>query len=156
MGDLSKSDNFSDVIKIKKGAVLFHEGEKSNFLYIIAKGRIQLIKEDENGIHTLASIGEKSFIGELSMFNDEKRYASAVALEETEVYMVKKTDIRKVLKECPEWVTNIMVTLTDRLRDVDELMREHRVFDSDVESLSSGDQKEIRDSLKEYRGRRGL
>ncbi|PIK14543.1 cyclic nucleotide-binding domain-containing protein [Halobacteriovorax sp. JY17] len=156
MNDLSKNDNFSDVIKIKKGAVLFHEGEKSNFLYIIAKGKIQLIKEDDNGIHPLASIGEKNFIGELSMFNDEKRYASAIALEETEVYMIKKTDIRKVLKECPEWVTNIMVTLTDRLRDVDELMREHRVSDSDIANLSSGEQKDMRTALKEYRGRRGL
>ncbi len=159
MNDISNDDNFKDVVKIKKGSVLFHEGENSTYLYVIAKGKIQLIKEDDNGVHPLAVIGEKNFIGELSMFSDEKRYASAIALEETEVYMIKKSDIRKVLKECPEWVTNIMVTLTDRLRDVDELMREHRVVPSDMEdqfNLNSSQQKEMKEALKEYRSRRGI
>lgn len=159
MNDLSREDHFRDIVKIKKGSVLFHEGEKSSYLYIIAKGKVLLVKEDANGIHSLAIIGEKNFIGELSMFNDEKRYASAISLEETEVYMIKKSDIRKVLKECPEWVTNIMVTLTDRLRDVDELMREHRVVSSELESdfnLNNIQKKEMKDALKEYRDRRGI
>lgn len=159
MSNISANDNFKDLVKIKKGSVLFHEGENSTYLYVIARGKIQLVKEDENGVHSLAVIGEKNFIGELSMFNDEKRYASAIALEETEVFMIKKSDIRKVLKDCPEWVTNIMVTLTDRLRDVDELMREHRVVPNEFESefnLNSSQQKEMKDALKDYRGRRGI
>ncbi|WP_372655062.1 Crp/Fnr family transcriptional regulator [Halobacteriovorax sp.] len=159
MNDLSKEDQFRDIVKIKKGSVLFHEGEKSSYLYIVASGKVLLVKEDQGSIHSLGVTSEKDFIGVLSMFNDEKRYASAIALEETEVYMIKKSDIRKVLKDCPEWVTNIMITLTDRLRDVDELMREHRVVSNEVEndfSLNNVQQKEMRDALKEYRSRRGL
>ncbi|GEM_PF-599742 len=159
MNDLSKEDNFRDIVKIKKGSVLFHEGEKSSYLYIVAKGKVLLVKEDEDGIRSLGITGEKNFIGVLSMFNDEKRYASAIALEDTDVFMIKKSDIRKVLKDCPEWVTNIMVTLTDRLRDVDELMREHRVVSSELENdfeLNNIEKKEMKDALKEYRSRRGI
>ncbi|OUR93126.1 hypothetical protein A9Q84_21735 [Halobacteriovorax marinus] len=159
MNDLPKKDNFKDLIRLKKGAVLFHEGEASSFLYIVVKGKITIIKEDKGRVFPLAEIGEKSFIGELSMFNEEHRNASAIAKDETEVFMIKKTDIKKVLKNCPEWVTNIMVTLTDRLRDVDELMREHRVTDNNLEDqfeIHPEEQKTIRKTLEEYRSRRGI
>jgi len=159
MNDLPKKDNFKDLVHVKKGTVLFHEGEPSSFLYIISKGKISIIKEDGGRIHPLAEIGEKSFIGELSMFNEENRNASAIAKEDTDVFMIKKSDIKKVLKNCPEWVTNIMLTLTDRLRDVDELMREHRVTNNALENdleIHPEEQKNIKEALESYRSRRGL
>lgn len=159
MSDSPKKDNFKDVVLVKKGTVLFHEGEPSSFLYIIAKGKIAIIKEDGGRIHPLAEIGEKSFIGELSMFSEEHRNASAIAKEDTEVFMIKKSDIKKVLKNCPDWVTNIMLTLTDRLRDVDELMREHRVTNNELETeyeIHPEEQKSIKKALENYRSRRGL
>ncbi|WP_127715101.1 Crp/Fnr family transcriptional regulator [Halobacteriovorax sp. HLS] len=159
MNDSLKQDNFKDVINFKKDAVLFIEGEASSFMYIIAKGRIGILKENDGKVMPLAIVGEKSFIGEMSLFNDEKRSATAVALEDSEVFMIKKSDIKKVLKNCPEWVSNIMVTLTDRLRDVDELMREHRVFDNELIEkfeVNSSEQKVILKSIDEYKKRRGL
>lgn len=159
MNDSLNKDNFKDEIILKKGSVLFHEGEASSFMYIIASGKVGILKEDNGRILPLAALGEKSFIGEMSLFNEELRSASAVALEETSVYMIKKTSIRKVLKNCPEWVTNIMITLTDRLREVDDLMREHRVSDdilSNEFELHPDEQKEVMASLEEYKKRRGI
>ena len=159
MNDSSKKDNFKDEIVLKKDAVLFTEGEASSFMYIIAKGKIGILKESDGKVMPLAIVGEKSFIGEMSLFNDETRSATAIALEESHVYMIKKTDIRKVLKNCPEWVTNIMITLTDRLRDVDELMREHRVVDTTLSEkfeLNPAEQKEVLSSIVEYKKRRGV
>jgi CRP-like cAMP-binding protein len=159
MNDSVSEDNFKDEILLKKGSVLFHEGEPSSFMYIIAEGKIGILKEDSGRILPLASLGEKSFLGEMSLFNEEVRSASAVALEDTKVLMIKKTSIRKVLKNCPEWVTNIMITLTDRLREVDDLMREHRVSDevlSNEFELHPEEQKEVISSLEEYKKRRGI
>ena len=159
MNDSLNKDNFKEEILLKKGSVLFHEGEASSFMYIIAKGKIGILKEDNGRVLPLASLGEKNFLGEMSLFNEELRSASAVALEDTKVFMIKKTSIRKVLKNCPEWVTNIMITLTDRLREVDDLMREHRVSDdilSNEFELNPKDQKEVIKSLEEYKKRRGM
>lgn len=159
MNDSSKKDNFKDAIVLKKDAVLFAEGEASSFMYIIAKGKVGILKENDGKLMPLAVVGEKKFIGEMSLFNDEKRSATAIALEDSEVFMIKKSDIKKVLKNCPEWVSNIMVTLTDRLRDVDELMREHRVFDEaliEKFELNPSEQKVVLGSIEEYKKRRGL
>ena len=52
-----------------------------------------------------------------------------------------------------------MVTLTDRLREVDDLMREHRVCDdilSNEFELKPSEQKEVINSLEDYKKRRGI
>ena len=159
MNDLSRKDNFKEEISLKKGAVLFHEGEASSFMYIISKGKVGILKESDGRVTPLAIVREKNFIGEMSLFNDEVRSASAVALEDTLVFMIKKTDIRKVLKNCPDWVTNIMITLTDRLRDVDGIMREHRISENELSNefeLHSDEQKQVISALEDYKKRRGI
>jgi CRP-like cAMP-binding protein len=159
MNDSLNKDNFKDEISLKKGSVLFHEGEASSFMYIISKGKVGILKETQGRVIPLAAVREKNFIGEMSLFNDEVRSASAIALEDTTVYMVKKSDIRKVLKNCPDWVTNIMITLTDRLRDVDELMREHRITENELSNdfeLHPDEQKEVISALEDYKKRRGI
>ena len=58
MNDSLKQDNFKDVINFKKDAVLFIEGEASSFMYIIAKGRIGILKENDGKVMPLAIVGE--------------------------------------------------------------------------------------------------
>jgi CRP/FNR family transcriptional regulator, cyclic AMP receptor protein len=151
--------NFDDAIQLKKDQVLFVEGESSAYLYIVVHGKIRIIKETENRLIPISVVGGKSFIGELSMFSDDVRSASAVAMEKTSVLMVKKTEIRKVLKTCPAWVSEIMQTLSGRLRGGLDILREHNIVDgaSDTEnSLTPEESKNIQGSLSAYRDRRGL
>ncbi|MBT7608589.1 MAG: cyclic nucleotide-binding domain-containing protein [Bacteriovoracaceae bacterium] len=151
--------NLDDAIKLKKDQVLFVEGESSAYLYIVVRGKIRIVKELESKFIPISVVGEKSFIGELSMFSDDVRSASAIAMETTSVLMIKKSDIRKVLKSCPDWVSEIMQTLSGRLRGGLDILREHNIVDgaSDSENnLSPQESKSITASLKAYRKRRGL
>lgn len=155
----ASSDNFAEPISFKKGKVIFAEGEKSSYLYIVMKGEVMIVKDENNRIIPITVVGEKDFIGELSMFSDEKRSASAIASEDTQLMMIKKNDIRQVLKECPDWVTNIMNTISDRLRSTVDLLREHRITDdmsSNMRSLSTEETNQFLSSLNEYRARRGI
>jgi hypothetical protein len=73
--------------------------------------------------------------------------------------MIKKSDIRKVIKSCPDWVNDIMQTLTDRLRGGIEILREHRIIDDIFEvgnDLSTEDEKTLQNEIQKYRDRRGL
>ena len=158
MRDLQES-NFDDVITLKKGHVLFVEGEPSNFLYIIVSGEIRVVKESGKRLIPISIVREKDFIGELSMFSDEPRAACAIATQHSEVFMIKKSDIRKVIKSCPDWVNNIMQTLTDRLRGGVEILREHRIVDDIFEvgnNLSTDEEKNLQKEIQKYRDRRGL
>ena len=152
------SSNFDDPVQFKKGKVLFAEGEPSSFLYIVLSGEVRIFKENKSRLIPISVIKEKDFIGELSMFNDEPRSATAIATEQTEVMIIKKAEIRKVIKECPDWVTNIMVTLSDRLRNTVDVLREHRIEDDmqEAKPLSDQDMAEFQKSIEEYKTRRGL
>lgn len=152
------ASNFDKPIKYKKGHVIFAEGEASSFLYVVVKGEIIVFKEDKSRLIPISVVGEQDFIGELSMFSDEPRSATAIASVDTEVLMIKKTDIRKVMKLCPEWVTNIMITISDRLRHGINILQEHRISDdnSSAQDISPAETKEYMNSIKEYKSRRGL
>ncbi len=151
--------SFDKPVDYKEGTVIFAEGEPSSFLYIVASGEIRIFKEDKDRLIPISVARSKDFIGELSIFSDEPRSVSAIATSETTVIMVKKSDIRKVIKECPDWVSNIMITLSDRLRGSIDMLREHRIVDDITDpggDVDAKTEKEFKKSIDEYRKRRGL
>ncbi len=153
-------DNFDKPVSFKKGQVIFAEGEASTYLYIVAKGEVAIVKEGKGRVSPISTVSTQDFIGELSMFNDEPRSATAIALSDCELVLVKKTDIRKVLRDCPDWVTNIMVTISDRLRSTVDVLREHRIVDeiqsSHGTTINDNDLASFSKNVDEYRKRRGL
>ncbi len=151
------SSDILDLRTLKKGNVLFVEGEPSTYLYIIKSGSILILRDDNNRITPLAEIGAKQFLGEISIFTDEARTANAIVTQDSEVYLVKKSDIKKVIRDCPEWLSEIMETLCDRLKHASDVLREHKITsDGQVLSLNSAQEKEYLEALAKHRSGRGL
>jgi CRP-like cAMP-binding protein len=151
--------SFDKPVDYKEGTVIFAEGEPSSFLYIVVSGEIRIFKEDKDRLIPISIARSKDFIGELSIFSDEPRSVTAIATEASTVIMIKKTDIRKVIKDCPDWVSNIMVTLSDRLRGSIDMLREHRIVDDITDhggELEHKDEKMFHKDIDEYRKRRGI
>lgn len=162
MNDLEsgEEDSFNEPVHLKKGQVLFAQGEGSSYLYIVVKGEIGIFLEENEKLIFLNTVGDKDFIGELSMFSNDTRNATAIALNDSSLMVIKKTDIQKVLKTCPDWITNIMLTLTDRLRNTVDVLREHRVVDeihhASTKMISSEEMTGFHTIVNEYKERRGI
>ena len=159
--DLSGNCGLDDqeIIAMKRGQVLFVEGESSAYLYIVISGKIRVVKEQENGVVPISIIGDKSFLGELSMFSDEPRSASAIAETDLRLVKIKKSEIRKVIKLCPVWVREIMETLSERLRLGSEILLEHNIVDNSIDNnneMSPERGREIFSAIESYRKRRNL
>lgn len=151
------SNDILDLRTLKKGSVLFVEGEPSTYLYIIKTGSILILRDDNNRITPLANIGAKQFIGEISIFTDETRTANAIVTEDSQVYMVKKSDIKKVIRDCPEWLSEIMETLCDRLKHASDVLREHKITsDGQVLNLNASQEKVYLEALAKHRTARGI
>lgn len=152
------SNNLLDDLRsLKKGAVLFVEGEPSTYLYIIKSGEISIFKEDKGRIFPISVIGEKQFIGEISIFTDDTRTACAVVSKDAEVYMIKKSDIKKIVRSCPEWLSEIMETLCDRLKHATDILREHKLSDTtDNENFGIQQEKDLLEAVAKHRAARGL
>ena len=79
---------------IKKGEVIFEEGENVNGIYCIKDGVCKLTKLSPNGkdhIVKLVTKGER--LGQRSMISDEPVNLSAVALEDMQVCFIPKSEV---------------------------------------------------------------
>lgn len=159
MSDLHHENNLDNIIKFSKDSVLMVEGEASSYLYLIKSGVVRTVKEEGHRLIPVGIVRGRGFIGELSIFGDDVRTISAIAVEDSEVYMIKKSDIRKVLHDCPEWVTSIMVTISDRLKSSVDMLIEHGIVDDFYEQnleLTIQQEKKFKAVLEDFRERRGL
>lgn len=113
-----------------KNSVIINEGDSSDSLYIIIKGRVSVYLCDENGKEViLNSQGEGSYFGELALIDDEKRSASVVTTEKSMFLVISKADFKKVLSSNPELAFNLIRGLTHRVRDLTENVRSLALLD---------------------------
>lgn len=107
-------------VDLSAGEDLFREGEAGASMYIIVSGKIR--------IHTAAKVvadrGEREFIGEMSLFDNQPRSASATALEETRLLRLEQDAFDDLLANHPDMARGIIHELANRLR---EMMQQHGV-----------------------------
>ena len=143
-----------NIVTFKKDTILYTEGEMVTHFYIIKNGEVRLLKQTENSIETVSVLYGGNFVGEVEFFIEQPRITSAVAMSDLEVVAIKKTDVMKVLKLCPNWVSDIMSTLSERYSDSVNVLREHGIFDSDPShQLDSKDKATILKRLQEKKKR---
>ncbi|MGL1903365.1 MAG: cyclic nucleotide-binding domain-containing protein [Fibrobacterales bacterium] len=96
---------------------LFAEGDLGNEMYIIRSGEVDIIiKEGEKSV-TVATLGPGAVLGELSLFDNEPRSASAMATQETQVVTINRAILEATYKKIPPWLVSIIKILVSRLRD---------------------------------------
>ena len=153
-------DVFEDFVVHKEGHVLFAEGDPSQFLYIVKTGKIGIFKEKNGRLLPISMIGAKDFVGELSLFNAEKkRTASAIVIERAELGIIRKSDVTHVLRDCSAWVSHLMMDLSERLRATTILLREHNILDDISEGVFHFEPKTLSKyfaSIQDYKRRRAL
>ncbi|SMF38126.1 Crp/Fnr family transcriptional regulator [Pseudobacteriovorax antillogorgiicola] len=102
---------------LEEGTILFKEGDQSNGMYVVRKGKILIYLDKGGNEIPLATVSEGAMIGEMALFDKKPRSASARAVEECEVSVISNADFSKILKQIPKWFVSLMATLSSRLRD---------------------------------------
>jgi CRP-like cAMP-binding protein len=96
-----------------KGKAIFKEGEPTKGIYLIKKGKVEISKLTPDGWkQTLAVLKDGHFFGELSIIEDKKVHgADAIALENTELFFIKKEDFKELEQIEPLLMYKIMKTI---------------------------------------------
>ncbi|WP_369753465.1 Crp/Fnr family transcriptional regulator [Flavobacterium sp. WC2409] len=105
---------------IKKGEVIFEEGENVNGIFCIKDGVCKLSKLSPNGkdqIVKLVSKGE--LLGQRSLISDEPVNLSAVALEDMEVCFIPKTEVMGFFDKNNQFSMNVMKVICGDLKEAD-------------------------------------
>ncbi|MCD0463833.1 Crp/Fnr family transcriptional regulator [Flavobacterium sp. ENC] len=100
----------------EKASTVFEEGKLPTHYYQIVSGEIKMNNYNDDGREFIQGIfyKDQSF-GEPPLFLNQKYPASAVAVEETQVLCLPKSDFMKLLEENPVVSIRIIENLAQRL-----------------------------------------
>jgi HEAT repeat protein len=105
---------------ILSGEVIFREGEFSHELYIIVAGKVEIVQQRTNGLLTLVTLAAGDFFGDIALFGDQPRSASAVAVEATILLTLSPEHFRQIVLGDPAMSFEIFRALSARIRRFDE------------------------------------
>lgn len=113
--------------KYEAGQKVFSFGEPGDSLYVVIQGRIELFVKDTTGSKIVLTVCEPGEVfGELSLFDGGSRTASAIALDEAELFILGRTELLSFLRQHPDAALDLLATMGQRIRSTDEILR-HRV-----------------------------
>ncbi|UFH45056.1 Crp/Fnr family transcriptional regulator [Flavobacterium galactosidilyticum] len=121
--ELLKISDCKTSLIVKKGDVIFEEGENVNGIYCIKDGICKLTKLSANGKdHIVKLVSKGELLGHRSMISDEPVNLSAVALEDMEVCFIPKTEVMGFFDKNNQFSMNVMRSICGDLKDADDHM----------------------------------
>ena len=111
-----------NTLVFKKGDVIFRQGDYSEVMYDIAKGKVGVFADYETEtVQQLAELKAGDFLGEMGMSEVYPRSATAVALDDdTTLTEIGEDDLNEFFKDKPEKLLQIMKQMSARLRVVNQ------------------------------------
>ncbi|MFW6597791.1 Crp/Fnr family transcriptional regulator [Propionibacteriaceae bacterium Y2011] len=110
-------------IHLDRGAVLFHEGDTEDQLYVVVSGKIKLGRSGSAGRENLiAVLGPGQMFGELSLFDPGPRSSTATAVTPAEIRSLDHDELIKWLTGRPEVARALLAQLAGRLRRANDVV----------------------------------
>ena len=108
---------------IKKGEVIFDEGDHLNGVYCISGGICKVSKMSSNGRDQIIHLVKKGdILGERSLINDEVANLKATAINDMEVCFIPRDEIIKDLEKNPDFTMNVLKDLASSLKSADNII----------------------------------
>lgn len=121
-----------ETLALKKDQVLCREGEIATDLYIVLQGELLVCVRKASQVTAIARIGADEFIGELSFFDGLPRGADIVALTDCQLV---KIPVDQITTHFPAWVRTLGQVLSQKLRTLDDVIRQRGIKKGNLESL---------------------
>lgn len=113
-----------EIKKFEKGQVLFKEGDPSNSMFVIKKGKIAVIKLKGTAEVELAQVGPGQMLGEMAFFDGQPRSAGAKAASPSEVIELPFAALQTHFDTMPEWLKSMVKTINENLRDANKKIKQ--------------------------------
>jgi CRP/FNR family transcriptional regulator, cyclic AMP receptor protein len=104
----------------KKNESIFSAADQADRIYYIKTGRVKIVSHFDGSKEIIKNlVSEGDLFGVSAVLGQAQRHEGAIAMEETEVIIVTKEILTKLMAEDPTLSMLIMKTLGDRLMDVE-------------------------------------
>ena len=85
----------------KAGETIIKQGTAGNCLYIIQKGKVEVIEETPSAEIKVAGLKKKDFFGEMSLFEKDVRSCTVKALSDVKVLTLDKRSFYNTIQKDP-------------------------------------------------------
>jgi CRP/FNR family transcriptional regulator, cyclic AMP receptor protein len=111
---------------LAKGAIVYRRGDLGDSLMAVIKGRIKLTNTSIDGKEVvLLYVGVGEIFGEIAALDGKERAADAVALEDSEVFVVCTRDLLPTLTAHPHAMLEILQALCEKIRTAAEIVEDN-------------------------------
>jgi CRP/FNR family transcriptional regulator, cyclic AMP receptor protein len=118
---LGKIVKGKELLKRRKGAKLFSQGEEANAIYFIQTGKVQLTVVSPQGKKAvLAMMGPRDFLGEECLVGDSRRTSTATSLGPLTVFRIEKRAMLQAIHLQPEFSADFVASLLARNVNMEE------------------------------------
>jgi len=104
--------------RVPAGETIIRQGDDGHELFFIVKGRFEVVRDAATAPKVIAELGEGETFGELALISDMKRTADVRAMEDSELYVLEKSDFDHLLRSSPALHEACEEILKERLQDI--------------------------------------
>jgi hypothetical protein len=106
-----------------KGEAIFRKGDVGSELFVVLEGEIRIHLDHDGQEVTLARHGPSMVLGEMAVFDEQPRSASAEASENTTVRVLRRDRLQAIVHEHPEVLLEFVKNLSQRIRVMNEQLQ---------------------------------
>lgn len=126
--DNNELQSLSDTItikRLKKGEILFLDGDEASGFYTVLEGKIRVFKSNPDGKeYTIHVITPGQIFGEVAIFEGKHFPASSIAIENSVVGFFPKDRFLALIKEYPNISLKIIGSLARFLREYNQMVED--------------------------------
>ena len=122
---LGRLEKLARVRRYDAGDIIVEEGSGGVALFVIRSGKVRVTQGGAGGRErVIRTMGAGESFGEMALFNNRPRSATITAMAPTECLALHQFDFLDHLRSQPEMAIRLLDTLSQRLVDVENRLRE--------------------------------
>ena len=117
---LNKISDACIVRQFTKNETIVRQGEMGLGLYIIARGRVKVDREQGGARTQVAELGPEQFFGDMALLDNKPRSATVTGIEDAECLLLTRDSFVRLMNKYPEIPIRMAKVLAERLREANE------------------------------------
>ena len=113
--------------QVLAGETIYTEGSWGGYLYIIAAGKVQIVKELNGEQEEIKQLVTGEYFGEIALFDEAPRWDGAIALEDSTLLCLEKKRFISLISQRPHIILELCRFLSRRLRETDKYMSAKKI-----------------------------
>ncbi|MBN2550328.1 MAG: cyclic nucleotide-binding domain-containing protein [Anaerolineales bacterium] len=116
LAHLARIADFFEPVELEKNQVVFLEGSRPDYFYIVLDGRVQVTRRTKKRVQLLNFLGPGDFFGEQAFIFNSLRSATIKTVTPTTLLRMSQTRFNQLLSEYPGIRLNLTATAQSRKR----------------------------------------